>query len=183
VIDERTQHSQELSMSFRIHSLASAIALGLVFVASAGAQTPSTTTAVATSAAQEQKKLDCTSKSAQSEKPKVVFQVNRAEDAPLILRFVTNYLKSEPEAEVTVVGYASGIDFMLKNANDAEGKAYAVQVNRLLDLGVTFKVCNNTLKARNAGAEAVLANVGIVPSAVNEIVRLQTQEGYSYFRH
>jgi hypothetical protein len=72
---------------------------------------------------------------------------------------------------------------MLKDAKDSDGKAYAAQVNRLLDLGVMFKVCNNTLKARNASADVVLASVGIVPSAVNEIVRLQTQEGYSYFRH
>ena len=106
-----------------------------------------------------------------------------AADAPLILRFVTNYVKSEPEAEVTVVGYASGIDFMLKDAKDSDGKAYAAQVNRLLDMGVMFKVCNNTLKARNASPDVVLASVGIVPSAVNEIVRLQTQDGYSYFRH
>jgi intracellular sulfur oxidation DsrE/DsrF family protein len=136
-----------------------------------------------TSAQQDPKKLDCTSKAGQNPKPKVVFQVNRVEDAPLILRFVTNYLKSEPESEVMVVGYASGIDFMLKNANDSEGKPYATQVNRLLDMGVNFKVCNNTLKARNATPDIVLANVGVVPSAVNEIVRLQTQEGYSYFRH
>lgn len=169
-------------MSFRTPSLA--VALALVIASAAYAQsTASTTVASAAPATAEAKKLDCTSKAVQSQKPRVVFQVNRAEDAPLILRFVTNYLKSEPEAEVTVVGYSSGIDFMLKNAVDADGKAYATQVNRLLDMGVAFKVCNNTLKARNAAPDVVLANVGIVPSAVNEIVRLQTQEGYSYFRH
>ena len=160
------------------------IALGLFVATSAhGQATASPAAGAAATAAQPQKKLDCTSPEAQSPKPKVVFQVNRAEDAPLVLRFVTNYLKAEPDAEVTVVGYSSGIDFMLKNANDSEGKPYAAQVNRLLDMGVGFKVCNNTLKARNATPEVVLANVGVVPSAVNEIVRLQTQEGYSYFRH
>jgi hypothetical protein len=168
-------------MSFRTRSLVGALALSIAFVAVAHAQ--SSAPAPTLAASQEQKKLDCASNAAQSPKPKVVFQVNRAEDAPLILRFVTNYLKTEPEAEVTVVGYASGIDFMLKNANDAEGKPYAAQVNRLLDLGVAFKVCNNTLKARNVTHDVVLANVAVVPSAVNEIVRLQTQEGYSYFRH
>lgn len=171
-------------MSLRTYAALGAVALGLVLVSGANAQpTGTSSAATAASAGQEQKKLDCTGKEAQSRTPKVVFQVNRAEDAPLILRFVTNYLKAEPEAEVTVVGYSSGIDFMLKNALDSEGKPYATQVNRLLDLGVTFKVCNNTLKARNAAADAVLANIGVVPSAVNEIVRLQTQEGYSYFRH
>jgi intracellular sulfur oxidation DsrE/DsrF family protein len=168
-------------MSLRSSTLA--VALAVAFAAPAFAQSTTATTVASAAPAAEQKKLDCTSKAAQSQKPRVVFQVNRAEDAPLILRFVTNYLKSEPEAEVTVVGYASGIDFMLKNAVDGDGKPYATQVNRLLDLGVAFKVCNNTLKARNAAPDVVLANVGVVPSAVNEIVRLQTQEGYSYFRH
>ena len=171
-------------MSFRTTLIVVAAAIGIVVATTAGAQSGEKAPAVsAAPPAQEQKKLDCTSKEAQAPKPKVVFQVNRAEDAPLILRFVTNYLKSEPEAEVTVVGYASGIDFMLKDAKDSDGKAYAVQVNRLLDMGVMFKVCNNTLKARSASPDVVLASVGIVPSAVNEIVRLQTQEGYSYFRH
>lgn len=170
-------------MSSRIRSLAVAAALSFALISGADAQSVSAGPAEAIPPAQEPKKLDCTNTAGVSQKPKVVFQVNRAEDAPLILRFVTNYLKAEPEAEVTVVGYASGIDFMLKSATDAEGKPYAAQVNRLVDLGVAFKVCNNTLKARNATADVVLGNVGVVPSAVNEIVRLQTQEGYSYFRH
>ena len=171
-------------MSFRTSLVVGTAAIGLVLASAVGAQSSqSASVASAAPPAQEQKKLDCTNKAAQAPKPKVVFQVNRADDAPLILRFVTNYVKSEPEAEVTVVGYASGIDFMLKDAKDSDGKAYAAQVNRLLDMGVMFKVCNNTLKARNASPDVVLASVGIVPSAVNEIVRLQTQDGYSYFRH
>lgn len=156
---------------------------GLALASTAIAQSTTGNAVAGAATAHEPTKLDCTSKAAQSQKPKVVFQVNRGEDAPLILRFVTNYLKTEPEAEVTVVGYASGIDFLLKSATDADGKPFAVQVNRLMDLGVAFKVCNNTLKARSATPDVVLANVGVVPSAVNEIVRLQTQEGYSYFRH
>ena len=115
--------------------------------------------------------------------PKVVFQINQAADAPTILRFVTNYLKAEPAAEVAVVGYGSGVDFMLKGARDAAGKPYAEQLQSLAGKGVAFKVCNNTLKARNLTADAVAANVTVVPGAVNEIIRLQTREGYAYFRH
>lgn len=172
-------------MTFRSLILG-ACALALAAGTPAIAQSTAATVAAAPPAAaaeRDPKKLDCTSKDAASPRPKVVFQVNRAEDAPLILRFVANYLRSEPEAEVTVVGYASGIDFMLKDARTADGSLYAAQVNRLLDMGVAFRVCNNTLKARNASTDVVLANVGVVQSAVNEIVRLQTQEGYSYFRH
>lgn len=161
-------------------SFLSAISLSIVIAATAAAETTAVNPAATSNDAP---KLSCVNKGAEAAKPKVVFQINKAEDAPLILRFVSNYLKVEPEAQVAIVGYASGIDFMLKNATDGDGKPYAIQVNRLLDRGVAFKVCNNTLSARDATQDVVLAGVNIVPSAVNEIVRLQTQEGYSYFRN
>jgi intracellular sulfur oxidation DsrE/DsrF family protein len=118
-----------------------------------------------------------------TEHPKVVFQVNQSADAPTILRFVTNYLIAEPTAKVAVVGYAGGAEFMLKGAKDATGKPYADQVQALANKGVMFRVCNNTLKARNLTAEDVIFSAVVVPGAVNEIIRLQTREGYAYFRH
>jgi intracellular sulfur oxidation DsrE/DsrF family protein len=115
--------------------------------------------------------------------PKVVFQLNKAEDAPTILRFVTNYLAVEPTAQIAVVGYAGGIDFMLQGARDSNDKLYAEQMATLTDRGVTFKVCNNTLRARNLTASAVSPSALVVPGAVNEIIRLQTREGYAYFQN
>jgi len=115
--------------------------------------------------------------------PRVVFQLNKAEDAPTILRFVTNYLAVEPNAQVAVVGYAGGIDFMLKDARDPSGKPYADQLAALTNRGVAFKVCNNTLKARNLTSAAVSPPATVVPGAVNEIIRLQTREGYAYFQN
>jgi len=114
---------------------------------------------------------------------KVVFQINDAANASTILRFVTNYLVAEPSAKVTVVGYASGIDFMLADAKDARGDPWAIKLEALAGQGVVFKVCNNTLKSRNLGAEVVAKEASVVPSAVNEIIRLQTREGYAYFQH
>lgn len=115
--------------------------------------------------------------------PKVVFQINDAANASTILRFVTNYLVAEPTARITVVGYASGIDFMLADAKDARGDPWATKVEALAAQGVVFKVCNNTLKSRNLGTEVVAKEATVVPSAVNEIIRLQTREGYAYFQH
>lgn len=115
--------------------------------------------------------------------PKVVFQINDAANASTILRFVTNYLVSEPTARITVVGYSSGIDFMLADAKDARGDPWAIKLEALAAQGVAFKVCNNTLKSRNLGADVVAKEATVVPSAVNEIIRLQTREGYAYFQH
>jgi len=117
------------------------------------------------------------------DKPKVVFQINDAANASTVLRFVTNYLVTEPSAKIAVVGYASGIDFMLADAKDARGNPYELQLAALSERGVEFKVCNNTLKSRNLTADAVGKQATVVPSAVNEIIRLQTREGYAYFQH
>jgi len=115
--------------------------------------------------------------------PKVVFQLNRAEDASTILRFVTNYLAAEPSAQVAVVGYADGANFLLKGAADANGKLYEEQLAALAARGVAFKVCGNTLRARSLTAEAVSPSAAVVPGAVNEIIRLQTREGYAHFQN
>jgi len=113
--------------------------------------------------------------------PKAVFQVSKLEDAELVLRVVGNYLVAEPTVEVHVVGYSTGIDFMLKGATDEKARRYAEQMRRLADRGVKFKVCNNTLKGRNLTPDAVDPLATVVPSAVIEILRLQTHEGFAYF--
>ena len=114
--------------------------------------------------------------------PKTVFQLSNADDTALVLRVATNYLLAVPNAEVTVVGYNGGGEFMLKDARDANGKLYSEQINRLADRGVIFKACNNWLKSRNLTAEALVSPVSVVPSGVIEILRLQNEEGFAYFR-
>ena len=137
-----------------------------------------------TTAATEAQGPKCVQESqAAAAAPKVVFQLNKADDAPTILRFVTNYLAVEPTAQVAVVGYAGGIDFMLQDARDPSGKPYANELAALAARGVAFKVCNNTLKARNLTTAAVSPPATVVPGAVNEIIRLQTREGYAYFQN
>ena len=114
--------------------------------------------------------------------PKTVFQLGNADDTAFVLRVAANYLLAVPNAEVTVVGYNGGGEFMLKEARDANGKPYSEQINRLADRGVIFKACNNWLKSRNLTPEAVVSPVVVVPSAVIEILRLQNEEGFAYFR-
>jgi len=136
-----------------------------------------------TTASAEAQSPRCSPESQAASVPRVVFQLNKAEDAPTILRFVTNYLAVEPSAQVAVVGFAGGIDFMLQDARDPSGKPYADQLAALAARGVAFKVCNNTLKARNLTIAAVSPPATVVPGAVNEIIRLQTREGYAYFQN
>ena len=165
---------------FRRRFLAVLSSLSVVSVAAA--QSPSTTSAspVAADANAKAQKLGCLGDPA-ADHPKSVFQVSKSDDVELVLRVVGNYLVAEPTVEVHVVGYSDGIDFMLKGITDERNKRYAAQMRRLADRGVKFKVCNNTLKGRNLTADAVDSLASVVPSAVIEILRLQTHEKFAYF--
>ncbi|NOT18444.1 MAG: hypothetical protein HOP20_10335 [Sulfuriferula sp.] len=113
---------------------------------------------------------------------KVVYQINDASRASMLLRNVENQLAETPDTKIAVVGYGTGINFMLKNAQDANGNPYNVIMETLAQQGVDFKVCNNTLKSRKLTAADVAYPATIVPSGVVEIVRLQAKEGYVYIK-
>jgi len=52
----------------------------------------------------------------------------------------------------------------------------------LVGKGVAFKVCNNTLTARQIPKENVIMEAGIVPSGVAEVGKLQAREHFVYLR-
>ncbi len=163
----------------RRHFLAVLSSLSLASVAAAQSK-PDSGSAAPTPTEAAPKKVGCLGDTV-PDHPKSVFQVSKLDDAELVLRVVGNYLVAEPTVEVHVVGYSTGIDFMLKGITDEKSKRYAEQMRRLADRGVKFKVCNNTLKGRNLTADAVDPVTTVVPSAVIEILRLQTHENFAYF--
>lgn len=164
----------------RRHFLAVLSSLSIASVAAAQTKPDSSASTTAADTAAKPQKLGCLGDPS-ADHPKAVFQVSKLDDAELVLRVVGNYLVAEPTVEVHVVGYSTGIDFMLKGATDEKAKRYAEQMRRLADRGVKFKVCNNTLKGRNLTADAVDPLTSVVPSAVIEILRLQTHERFAYF--
>lgn len=113
---------------------------------------------------------------------KVVYHINDSANAKALLGNVRNHLAAAPGTKIAVVGHGKGIDFMLKDAQDATGNPYAVSMETLAAEGVEFKVCNNTLKSRNLTADAVAYPAKVVPSGVAEIGRLQAKEGYVYIK-
>ncbi|MFO1305643.1 MAG: DsrE family protein [Burkholderiales bacterium] len=164
----------------RRHFLAVLSSLSVASVAAAQSPSAVPPAAPVTDAAKPAK-LGCLG-DPNADHPKAVFQVSKSDDVELVLRVVGNYLVAEPTVEVHVVGYSTGIDFMLTSAADDTTKKYAAQMRRLADRGVRFKCCNNTLKGRNLTPEAVDPLATVVPSAVIEILRLQTHEKFAYFR-
>jgi len=115
---------------------------------------------------------------------KVVYHMNEGVDkAPQMLRNIRNHLTADPKAKIVVVTHAAGINFLLKDAKDANGNPFEVTVQDLVSKGVQFDVCAFTLQSRNLDPKtAVIEEAKIVPSGVAEVARLQAREGYVYLK-
>jgi intracellular sulfur oxidation DsrE/DsrF family protein len=113
---------------------------------------------------------------------KVVYHVNDVADATNAMRNANNHLEADPTVKITFVTHSKGIDFLLEGAKDKNGNPYNIDVERLMDKGVTFDVCNNTLVKRKIDPKTVLPGAKIVPSGVAEVARLQADEGFVYIK-
>lgn len=114
---------------------------------------------------------------------KAVYHINTPEaTVPVILNNVRNHMNADPKAKIVVVTHGQGINFLLQDAKDAQGREFSGAVSDLAGKGVEFRVCNNTLVSRKINPDRVLMEAKIVPSGVSEVARLQAQEGYVYLK-
>jgi intracellular sulfur oxidation DsrE/DsrF family protein len=114
---------------------------------------------------------------------KVVYHVNDSkEQAVNALRNIANHLEVNPKAKIVVVTHAQGVDFLFEGARDKNGNPYNVTVEGLKERGVTFDVCEITLRNRQLPKSKFIPEAVFVPSGVAEITRLQQREGYAYLR-
>lgn len=95
---------------------------------------------------------------------------------------IRNHLAAEPRTRIVVVAHGPGIDFLLDGAQDAQSRPYAAAIGELAGRGVDFRVCNNTLQARQIPKEKVAMEAHVVPSGVAEVAKLQAQQGHAYLR-
>ncbi len=113
---------------------------------------------------------------------KVVYHISDAETQALAgLRNVRNHLDTDPSAKITVVTHGNGVDFLMEGGKDKNGSLYSGPVSALKSRGVTFEVCEITLKTRNLKHEQFLQEADFTPSGVVRIAKLQHQ-GYAYIR-
>lgn len=98
------------------------------------------------------------------------------------LRNIGNHLEVNPGARIVVVAHARGVDFLMKDAKDANGNRYEDLVEQLKMRGVRFDVCEITLRNRKLSKDQFIADATYVPSGVAEVTRLQQREGYAYLK-
>lgn len=114
---------------------------------------------------------------------KVVYHLNEGlPQATNGLRNIRNHLEVNPKAHIVVVAHALGVDYLMKGKKDANGNPYEVIVQDLKSQGVTFDICEITLRNRKLSKDQFIDEAVYVPSGVAEITRLQQREGYAYLR-
>jgi uncharacterized protein len=123
-----------------------------------------------------------TNQTASGHPDKVVYHVNDAVNATATLRNIGNHLEVNPQAQIIVVTHAQGVDFLMEGAKDKNGNPYNVQVETLAHQGVTFDVCEITLRNRKLDRKQFIPESVFVPSGVAEIAKLQARGGYAYIK-
>lgn len=112
----------------------------------------------------------------------VVYHIDNAEaQAVKGLRNIRNHLDTDPQAKITVVTHANGVDFLMEGAKDPAGGAFAGPVAALAGRGVKFEVCEITLKNRKLTKEQFIQEAGFTPSGVVRLAKLQ-RAGAAYIK-
>jgi intracellular sulfur oxidation DsrE/DsrF family protein len=114
---------------------------------------------------------------------KVVYQLSEGTDqAVRAIGNLRNHLAGAPGTKIVVVALGYGVDFLVEGARDARGNTFDAAVGALSGMGVEFRVCRNTLTARQISESKLLLETKVVQAGVVEIARLQAEEGYAYIK-
>lgn len=113
---------------------------------------------------------------------KAVYHINDSAHATDVLRNVGNHLSVDPTAKIVIVSHSKGVDFLMEDAKDKNGNPYNIPVEALAAKGVTFDVCEITLKSRKLNKSQFIPEAKFVPSGVGELAKLQYREGYVYIK-
>lgn len=110
---------------------------------------------------------------------KVVVQLSTADT--LEHKGFLNNLKNLKEGwgdsvQVEVVVHGPGIDIVTEGKSTREK-----EIQKMMEQGVRFVVCRNTMKQRNISEEQIIPNVGFVQMGVGEII-LKQEQGWSYLK-
>jgi intracellular sulfur oxidation DsrE/DsrF family protein len=100
------------------------------------------------------------------------------------LRNMRNHLDVAPQTRMIAVAHADGLDFLLEGAKDPKNPDidYASLVSALKARGVTFEICEITLRNRGLKKDQFIMDADFTPSGVARIAQLQSRENYAYIK-
>jgi uncharacterized protein len=124
----------------------------------------------------------CLAATAASAQDRVVYHIDNTVAQGLKgLRNLRNHLDVDAAAKITVVTHAEGVDMLMEGAKAANGTEYAPLVSALKSRGVSFEICEITLKNRELKKEQFIQEATFTPSGVVRIAKLQAQ-GSAYIK-
>ena len=93
------------------------------------------------------------------------------------LNNVANLLSTDmvEMANTSLVANGAGIYLLV-----AERSYFPDRVRSLLEEGVSFRACSNSMEALGVAESDLIDGVEVVPAGVGELTRLQVAEGYAY---
>jgi uncharacterized protein len=98
------------------------------------------------------------------------------------LRNIRNHLDTDAKAKVVVVAHAEGVDFLMEGAKTTNHQDFSALVGDLMGRGVTFEICEITLKNRNLKREQFILGPTFTTSGVVRIANLQAREQFVYIK-
>lgn len=115
---------------------------------------------------------------AQDTPVKIVWEIGAKDTAvhSAIFRQINNVLTEAPDTKIEVVFHGNAIFVLTKDSSLHISKIQKEQAR-----GVTFAICNNSMKRLKLEASRLLPGLKIVPVAMLEIARKQA-EGWSYLK-
>lgn len=116
---------------------------------------------------------------------RVVYHIDdSATQATKGLRNIRNHLDVAPDTKIVVVTHANGVDFLLEGAKDSKNPDvdYGSLVSALKARGVSFEVCEITMKSRNLKKSDFNLDALFTPSGVVRIGQLQSREKFAYIK-
>ena len=119
------------------------------------------------------------------DKVKVVYHFDNTEaQATAGLRTLRNYMDTAPDTKIVVVALGDGVRFLMEGAKDKKNNdlEYGPLVSDLVAKGVTFEVCELTMRAMNLKKEQFVLDAGFTPSGVVRIGQLQYRDHYAYIK-
>jgi uncharacterized protein len=119
-----------------------------------------------------------------SAQTKVVYHIDDAQAQGLKgLRNIRNHLDTSPSTIIVVVTHALGVDMLMEGAKDEKnGIEYAPLIAALKSRGVSFEVCEITIKNRGLNKSQFILDSDFTPSGVVKVADLQYQDHYAYIK-
>ena len=128
--------------------------------------------------------LPVLAQSTSDQETRVVYHIDDAQLQGLKgLRNIRNHLDVSPSTKIVVVTHADGVDLLMEGSKDKKNNTeYTPLISALKSRGVTFEVCEITLKNKGLNKNQFILEADFTPSGVVRIADLQYKNHFAYIK-